>query len=136
MDNEELWKRIQRALALTDKQVDMVKASPHRRKLLESGPEQVRRKIVAEVVEAQNCAAHGVGAKYVIRANGVLRVDDNSGRLCVSVLSLLYPVVDAVSNALAEGYDPKPFAERFIRCPDTGIECGGYGRVLLKVTVE
>ena len=135
MANEELWQSIQKAMGYTDEQVALAQSNPYQRKVLEAGPQLVRRKIVAEVVEARNCVAHPVGTRYVIRANGVVRTEECSNRLCLSMLGLLIPVFDSVFHMLAEGHDPVGMT-RYIRCPDTGVECGGFGKAMVKVTVE
>jgi len=104
--SEELWKRIQEGMGYTDEQVALAKSNPYQRKVLEAGPQMVRRKIVAEVVEAKNCAAHPVGARYVVRANGVVRTEECSNRLCITMMGLLASVFDFVFHSLAEGHDP------------------------------
>ena len=133
--SEDLWQRIQQAMGYTDEEIAIAKSSPYQRRVLESGSQLVRTKIIGEVVEAKNCVAHGVGARYVMRGNGVVRTADCSESLCINVLSLLAPVYAIVFDRIADGRDLKGFTY-FIRCPDTGIECGGFGTALIKVTVE
>lgn len=135
MASEELWKGIQKAMGYTDEEVALLRADPYRRRVLEAGPLLVKRKIVAEVIEAKNCAAHPVGARYVVRANGTVKTDECSNRLCLSMLGLLVPVQEAVFQLITEGHDPAGMV-RYIRCPDTGPECGGFGKAMVRVTVE
>lgn len=86
-------------------------------------------------VEAKNCAAHSAGAKYVIRGNGVVRIKECSESLCISLLALMAPITRTVFDRIASGQDPKDICE-YIHCPDVGVECGGFGKAVLKVTVE
>lgn len=137
MISEELWQKVQEAMGYTDEEMAMVKSSPHQKAVLEASPELVRRKIVAEVVQAKNCAAHkAVGAKYVIRGNGVIRPQDCADNMCLSVLAALAPTAHTVMNRIAEGREVKGVYTEFLRCPDAGVECGGFGTAMIKVTVE
>ena len=131
-----LWNRIRESMGYNDEEMKIMMADPQRRKALEAGPLLVRRKIVGEVIHAKNCAAHQVGAKYVIRGNGVLRASDCKDNMCISLLAALESACYTILDRLAEGDDPKGKFTRYIHCPDTGLNCGGFGEAILKVTVE
>jgi len=134
--SQDMRDRIQKGMGYTDQEFGLAMADPYRKKVLESGPMMVRRKIVGEVISAKNCAAHKTGAKYVVRGNLVVRPEDNQGPMCLSLLTALAPIGQMVFDRIALGNDPKGNFEYYVHCPDTGVECGGYGHAILKVTVE
>ena len=135
MKRKEIWKRIQQAMGYTDKEIEILRNSPHRCKAIEAGPELVRTKIIAEVIEAKNCAAHDVGTRYVMRGNGVVETKACSDRLCIDVFPLLVPFHHRVFDRITEGMDVEGM-EAFVHCPDTGVECGGFGKATLRLYIE
>jgi hypothetical protein len=57
-------------------------------------------------------------------------------RLCVYLVAQLALPVALINERLGEGLDPNQFHfTRQVRCPDVGVECGGYGQVELRVSV-
>ena len=56
--------------------------------------------------------------------------------MCVYLVSQLTVPVALNNERLSEGLDPNDFHfMRYVRCLDTGVECLGYGEVMLKVQV-
>ena len=54
----------------------------------------------------------------------------------VYLVSQLTLPVALINERLSEGLDPKAFQfMRYVRCPDTGVDCMRYGEVMLKVKV-
>jgi len=133
---EEMWRKIQAGMGYTDEEMALAMQDPYRRKVLEAGPVMVRRKIVGEVIEAKNCAAHKAGAKYIVRGNGVIRAEDCTGNMCLSLLAAMNPVCQVIFDRLAQGQDPRGEFVYYVHCPDTGVRCGGFGEAVLKITVE
>jgi hypothetical protein len=44
--------------------------------------------------------------------------------------------VALINERLSEGLDPNQFHfMRQVRCPDAGVECSGYGEVMVQVSV-
>ena len=57
-------------------------------------------------------------------------------KMCVYLVSQLTVPVALINERLSEGHDPNDFhIMRHVRCPDVGVECLGYGEVMLKVQV-
>ena len=56
--------------------------------------------------------------------------------MCVYLVSQLTIPVTLINERLSESLEPNDFHfMRYIRCPDTGVDCYGYGEVMLKVQV-
>ncbi len=96
-----------------------------------------RYSIVAEVVSARNCnSGHLPGQRIVLDTDGNLITKLCPSRMCVYLVSQLTIPVALINERLSENLSPNDFHfMRQIRCPDTGVECLGYGEVMLKVEV-
>ena len=56
--------------------------------------------------------------------------------MCLYLISQLTIPVALINERISEALDPNDFHfMRYVRCPDAGVECYGYGEVMLKVRV-
>lgn len=93
--------------------------------------------IVAEVIEAHHCnSGHINGQKLILDVDGNLITKLCPKKVCVYLVSQLIIPVALINERLSEGWPPDDFHfMRIIRCPDVGVECLGYGQVMLRVRV-
>ena len=93
--------------------------------------------IEAQVVRSRNCnSGHVEGQKLVLDIDGNLVTKLCPKKMCVYLVSQLAIPVAQMNERLSEGHDPNDFHfMRYVRCPDVGVECLGYGEVMLKVSV-
>jgi hypothetical protein len=93
--------------------------------------------IVAEVVKSRNCnSGHVEGQKLVMDVDGNLISKYCPKKMCVYLISQLTVPIAVINERLSEGLSPNDFHfMRYVRCPDVGVECLGYGEVMLKVEV-
>ncbi len=93
--------------------------------------------IKAEVVESKNCnSGHTVGQTFILDVDGNFLTKLCPKRLCVYLISQLTIPVALINERLSENLEPNDFHfMRYLRCPDTGVYCYGYGEVMLKVQV-
>jgi len=92
--------------------------------------------IEAEVVSSRHCnSGHEKGQKLVLDVDGNFITALCPKKLCVYLISQLTVPVALINERLSEGLDPNNFHfMRYVRCQDVGVECLGYGEVMLKVT--
>ena len=93
--------------------------------------------IEAEVVKSTNCnSGYEKGQKFVLDVDGNFISKLCPKKMCVYLVSQLSVPVALIDERLSEGHEPNDFHfMRYVRCPDTGVECLGYGEVMLKVQV-
>jgi hypothetical protein len=93
--------------------------------------------IQAEVVNSKNCnSGHTVGQILILDVDGNLISKLCPKKICVYLISQLTILVALINERLSEGLEPNDFHfMRYLRCPDTGVDCYGYGEVMLKVQV-
>jgi hypothetical protein len=93
--------------------------------------------IEAEVVESRNCnSGHAKGQKMILDVNGNLIAKFCPAKMCVYLVSQLAIPVALINERLSEGLEPNDFHfMRYVRCPDAGVDCMGYGKVTVQVQV-
>jgi hypothetical protein len=93
--------------------------------------------IQAEIVTSKNCnTGHIVGQTFVLDIDGNFITKLCPNRMCVYLISQLAIPVALINERLSEGLEPNDFHfMRYVHCPDTGVDCQGYGEVMLKVQV-
>ena len=96
-----------------------------------------RYSIQAEVVRARNCnSGYQEGDKFILDVDGNFIAKFCPPRLCVYLMSQLVVPVALINERLSEGLDPNQFHFMHqVRCLDVGVECGGYGEVMLRISV-
>ena len=117
-------------------------------KLLEEGGHRIRHvrrlakaaalySIEAEVVKSRHCnSKHETGQKIILDVDGNLITKLCPKRMCVYLISQLTLPVAMINERLGEGLEPNDFHfMRYVKCPDAGVECLGFGEVLMKVNV-
>jgi len=118
---------------------DILKTTPRQHKSWKAQYKLNEWFIVAELVEVHNCGARGkVGDRYVIQSATSLVPEECTVRfLCTGAILPIAPLGAILYERLAEGLDPRDFAaNEYAWCQDTGIECGGYGRILMKMSMQ
>lgn len=93
--------------------------------------------IEAEVVQSRHCnSGHEKGQKFVMDVDGNFITKLCPKRMCVYLISQLTVPVALINERLSEEKKPNDFHfMRYVRCPDTGVECLGYGEVMVKIQV-
>lgn len=93
--------------------------------------------IQAEVVGSKNCnSGHTAGQTFILDVDGNFITKLCPNRMCVYVISQLTIPVALINERFSEGLEPNDFHfMRRLRCLDSGVDCYGYGEVMLKVQV-
>jgi uncharacterized repeat protein (TIGR04076 family) len=137
MDTTELWTRFQAHMGYTDAEMKVFRSDPLKVKMVTETPEFVKSRIVAEVVESHGChAGHKVGQKFVMDGNGQLITGECPAKMCLFALSALEPSVNAIYERFINHADPNNERTAIVQCHDIGLDKGGWGKILMKVSVE
>lgn len=106
----------------------------HVERLSEAAPHY---SIEAEIVEAKHCnSGHQIGQKLILDMDGNFITKLCPKKMCVYLISQLAIPVALINERLSEALDPGNFHfMRYVKCLDVGVECLGYGEVMLKVRV-
>ena len=136
MAKEEVIKKYGKRVGYTEPEIEKFHEGGHRiRQVLRLSRSAGKYSIRAEVVESKNCnSGHKVGQTLILDVDGNLISKLCPKKMCVYLISQLTIPVALINERLSEGHEPNDFHfMRFVRCPDVGVECLGYGEVMLKV---
>jgi len=135
--DENAWKMFQQHLGYTDEEMAKFRADPRNADVLAKAPELMNKTIVAEVVESHGCnSQHKVGDKFYLDGVGNIISKLCPKRMCIHAVSALKPAVFVVNELVYAGVDPNEMRFKRMGCFDVGVECGGWGRIVMEVRVE
>jgi hypothetical protein len=123
-------------IGITDE--DLERLSPGMKKLLSDLPEKMKWKVIAEVTESKYCFAGLKPGDKLVFNFPVLNAGESTGALCIEAIAPLTNQIRAMIDRVADGLDPNEsiFASQQVSCMDVGVEHGGLGRVMLKLSAE
>jgi hypothetical protein len=138
MDDNSIVKKYGQRVNYTDSEMKLFEEGGHRprhlKRLAQAAPLY---SIEAEVVKSRHCnSGHAAGQKLILDMDGNFITKLCPKRLCVYLISQLTLPVAMINERLSEGLKPGDFHfMRYIRCLDVGVECLGFGEVMMKVSV-
>ena len=93
--------------------------------------------IEGEVVKSRGCnSGYKIGDKFMMDVDGNFISRLCPKRMCVYLISQLTIPVALINERLSENLDPNQFHfMHYVRCSDVGVECSGYGEVMIRVQV-
>jgi uncharacterized repeat protein (TIGR04076 family) len=135
--DENAWKMFQQHLGYTDEEMVKFRADQRNADVLAKAPDLMNKTIIAEVVESHGCnSQHKVGDKFYLDGAGNLISKLCPKTMCIYAVSALKPAVFAVNELAYAGVDPNEMRFRRTGCPDVGLECGGWGHIVMEIKVE
>ncbi len=135
--DESVWSAFQQHLGYTDEEMKLFRADPRNEETLLKAPALMNKTIVAEVIESHGCnSQHKVGDKFYLDGAGNLISKICPKRMCIYAVSALKPAVFAMNELFYSGVDPNAMLFKRTGCSDVGLQCGGWGRVVMEVKVE
>ena len=135
---KDIIKKFGSRVKYSEKEMKTLHEGDHRIRYIERISEAAPQySIEAEVVKSCNCnSGHVEGQKFIMDVNGNFITKYCPKRMCVYLISQLTVPVAVIDERFSEGLNPNDFHfMRYVRCPDAGIDCMGYGEVMLKVQV-
>ena len=96
-----------------------------------------RTRFVLEVVASKGCNSnHKVGDKFYFDFAGNILTELCPPRICGYSLSSAMMMIYTANEMLYAGVDPHEIRFKRASCFDVGIECGGWGRIVLELKIE
>lgn len=138
MDEKRMLRRFGERVGYTEAEMEQFAAGdPRLRQISRLARAAAKYSIQGEVVAAQHCnSGYQKGDKFILDADGNFITKLCPPRLCVYLVAQMQIPVALINERLSEELDPNLFHfMKYVRCPDAGVECGGYGEVMLRVSV-
>ena len=131
------WKFMKKRLDYTDEEMKSFRENPRNEDVLSKSPELLNKTIIAEVVDSHGCnSQHRVGDKLYFDGAGNLLTKLCPKKICVYALNAITPQVFTATELFYAGVDPNEMRFKRAACFDVGIECGGWGRIVMEIKVE
>jgi len=136
MDN--IIDRYNKKVGYTEQEIVKFQENGHRiRQVNHLAKVAAKYSIEAKIIRSKNCnSGHVVGQTFILDVDGNLISKLCPNKMCVYLVSQLTIPIALINERLSEGLEPNDFHfMRIIHCPDTGVECLGYGQVMVEVKV-
>jgi uncharacterized repeat protein (TIGR04076 family) len=132
-----VWDFFQNHLGYTDEEMRAFREDPRNEDVLSKGADLMNKTIVAEVVASHGCnSQHKAGDKFYFDGVGNLITKQNPKRICVYALSAAAKLIFATNELFMAGVDPNEMRFRRVGCFDVGIQCGGWGHMVMEIRME
>ena len=135
--DERVWKIMQKRLGYSDEEMALFQTNPRNADVISKGAALMDKCIVLKVVESHGCnSGHQVGDKFYFDAFGNLLTELCPKQVCGYSLNAALMMVFAANEMMYAGIDPNQIRFKRAGCFDVGLQCGGWGRIVLELQVE
>jgi uncharacterized repeat protein (TIGR04076 family) len=135
--DERAWKNFQQHVGYNDEEMKRFRENPRNEDVLIKSPGLMSKTIVARVVESKGCnSRHKVGDKFYFDGAGNLLTQLAPKRICIYALNAVGQLIFASNELFYAGINPNEMRFRRAGCFDVGVQCGGWGHIVLELSVE
>jgi uncharacterized repeat protein (TIGR04076 family) len=135
--NEDVWKFYQKHLGYNDDEMKLFRQDPRNEDVVSKALALMGKTIVIEVVEAHGCnSKHKAGDKFYFDGSGNLLTKLCPNRICFGALNAMPTLIAMAHELFYARVDPNEMRFKRVGCVDIGIQCGGWGRVIMDIRVE
>jgi uncharacterized repeat protein (TIGR04076 family) len=135
--NAAKWKVMKDRLGYTEDEMKAFRDNKRNEDVLSKAPELLNKMIVLEVVASHGCnSQHRVGDKLYFDGAGNLLTKRCPGKICIYALNAATSMIFASNELFYAGVDPNEMRFKRAACFDVGVQCGGWGRIVLEFGVR
>ena len=135
--DEKAWKTFQQHVGYTDEEMKRFRENPRNEDVLTKSIGLMNKTIVVKVVESKGCnSQHKVGEKFYFDGAGNLLTRLGPKRICIYALNAVAQLIFTSNELFFAGTDPNEMRFRRAGCFDVGVQCGGWGHIVLELSVE
>jgi uncharacterized repeat protein (TIGR04076 family) len=135
--NAAKWKVMKDRLGYTEDEMKVFRDNKRNEDVLSKAPELLNKMIVLEVVASHGCnSQHKVGDKLYFDGAGNLLTKRCPGKICIYALNAATSMIFASNELFYAGVDPNEMRFKRAACFDVGVQCGGWGRIVLEFGVQ
>jgi uncharacterized repeat protein (TIGR04076 family) len=137
MIDERVLKIIKTRFGYNEEEIELFSNNQRNAELLSKSKEFSEILIVLKVVESKGCNSnHKVGDKFYFDYAGNILTDLCPKKICGYALNSSLMLVFTANEMIYAGIDPNNIRFKRSGCFDVGIECGGWGRIVLELSIE
>jgi len=135
--DESVWQFMKKHLGYNNEEMKKFRGNPRNTEVLAKAPELMNKTIVVEVVESKSCLSqHKVGDKFIFDGAGNLLTKKNPKKICIYALAPIVQSIFAINELVYAGVNPNKIRFNRAGCFDVGVDCGGWGHIIMEVRVE
>jgi len=135
--DEGTWKTFQQRLGYNNEEMKKFRENPRNADVLAKAPALMNKTIVATVVDSHGCnSQHKIGDKLYFDGAGNLLTHLSPKKICIYALSSIAGLIFTSNELSYAGIDPNEMRFRRAGCFDVGVQCGGWGHIVLELSVE
>jgi len=135
--DENVWQFMQKHLGYSEEEMKKFRENARNVRVLAKAPELMNKTIVVEVVESKNCnSQHKIGDRFIFDGAGNLLTKKSPKRICIYALAQLPQLIFAANELIYAGIDPNEMLFKRAGCFDVGVDCGGWGHIVMEIKVE
>ena len=132
--NAAKWKVMQKRLGYSQNELKKFRENPRNEDILSRAPELSKKMIMAEVIDSRGCnSQHKNGDKFYFDGSGNLLTERSPAKICIYALNAMTPQIFAATELFFAGVDPNEMRFNRAACFDVGLECGGWGQIVLEI---
>ena len=131
------WKVMKDRLGYTDQEMKAFRENPRNDDVVSKAPTLMNKTIVLTVVESHGCnSQHKIGDKFIFDGAGNLLSKHSPEKICVYAINAAVPLIYAANELFYAGADPNEMRFKRSACIDVGVQCGGWGRIVIELSVQ
>ena len=135
--DERMLNIIKKRFGYDDTEIELFRSDPRNIELINRNRELSETRFILEVVESKGCNSnHKVGDRFYFDFAGNILTELCPPKICGYSLNSAMMMIFTANEMLYAGVDPAEIRFKRASCFDVGIECGGWGRIVLELKVE
>jgi uncharacterized repeat protein (TIGR04076 family) len=135
--DEGIWRTFQQHLGYNDDEMRKFRENPRNEDVLTKSPALMNKTIAIKVVESKGCnSQHKVGDKFYFDGAGNLLTKLSPSRICIYALNSVTQLIFTSNELFYAGIEPNEMRFRRAGCFDVGVQCEGWGRIVMEIGVE
>lgn len=135
--NQGVWDFMQKHLGYSHEEMEKFRGNPRNADVLNKAAALMDKTIVLEVVASKGCnSRHEVGDKFYFDGAGNLITKMNPKRVCIYALNAMASPIFVANELFYAGVDPNEMRFKRTSCFDVGVECGGWGQIVMEIRME
>lgn len=130
---DQTWERVGKHLGYNAQETDIYRKDPRNTKVMRVAQEMREKTIVFEVVESHGCnSQHTVGTRFYYTGDGNLITKMAPPRVCAYAFPVMTQAIYGMQELWYAGIDPNGLCFKRAGCFDVGIQCGGWGHIVVE----
>ena len=134
--DDRVWPVMKKRWGYSDAEIQTFRNNPRNEDVLSKASILMEKVIILDVVESHGCnSRHRVGDKFYLDGAGNLLTELSPKKICIFSLGYIMMMIFTISEMLYAGVDPNTMRFKRTNCFDVGLQCGGWGRIVLELSV-